>query len=270
MKRHRRQPLKRHRPLIETLEARIVLSATTDFLQISEIMYNPSAPTAAEEQAGWIDNDDFEFIELQNVGSQPVDLVGMSFTDGIDYTFPSFELEPGQFAVVVKDRAAFELRFGLEVPVVGEFSGQLRNSGERVELIDEGGQTVTALTYGDRPPWPAAADGMGPTLNRLAPELPAGLPGSWIAADPTPGAEVALVAGDADLNGIVDMQDVRAFVLAVKQPAVYRATYGVPAERTADADGDGDVDFDDIDDLLELIATNTVQSASAAAADKTP
>ena len=36
-------------------------------LVISEIMYNPASPTAAEIVAGYADNDDFEFVELTNI-----------------------------------------------------------------------------------------------------------------------------------------------------------------------------------------------------------
>ena len=43
-------------------------------LRISEVMYNPADPTAAEAAAGFVDNDDFEFIALRNISISPLDL----------------------------------------------------------------------------------------------------------------------------------------------------------------------------------------------------
>ncbi len=51
-------------------------------LAITEIMYDP-----APDPVGTYDNDQYEFIELKNVGSQPLNLAGIRFTDGIVFTF---------------------------------------------------------------------------------------------------------------------------------------------------------------------------------------
>ena len=44
------------------------INSAVDSLRMTEVHYNPAAPTAAELAAGWIDNDDFEFVELTNIG----------------------------------------------------------------------------------------------------------------------------------------------------------------------------------------------------------
>jgi hypothetical protein len=47
-------------------------------LRITEMMYNPADPSANDST----DNDEFEFIELKNIGDEPIDLTYVSFIDG--------------------------------------------------------------------------------------------------------------------------------------------------------------------------------------------
>jgi hypothetical protein len=54
-----------------------------------------------------------EFIELFNDGSQPVDVSGWRFTDGIDYTIPAGTvIPPGGYLVVSEDLKGFHQAFG--------------------------------------------------------------------------------------------------------------------------------------------------------------
>ena len=63
-------------------------------------MYNPAPATAAEIAAGYnpnasgASNNDFEFIEIENIGSQTLPLQGMKFTNGVKFTFPNVSLRP--------------------------------------------------------------------------------------------------------------------------------------------------------------------------------
>ena len=126
-------------------------------LVITEINYNPYAATSAELAIDAdLDNDDFEFIEVQNVGNTTVNLLNHRFTAGVALTFPSFELAAGERAVIVKQIAAFQLRYGGEVRVIGQFSqGSLANGGERLTLADPLGnvmlRTVESHCEADRP-----------------------------------------------------------------------------------------------------------------------
>ena len=52
-------------------------------LRITEMMYNPSGGSAGD----LTDNDEFEFVELQNVGDETIDLSFVSFVDGIKFDF---------------------------------------------------------------------------------------------------------------------------------------------------------------------------------------
>ena len=70
---------------------------------ITELNYNPHPPSDAELTAlPGIDNDDLEFIEVQNVGDRPTNLANLAFVDGVDFTFPFYQLAPGERALIVK------------------------------------------------------------------------------------------------------------------------------------------------------------------------
>ena len=138
----------------------------TAFLRVTEINYNPHAPTSDElALIPNLDNDDFEFVELKNVGSDAIQLVNIQFTDGIEFTFSDQVLEAGQTGVLVKNHEAFSIRYGKEVNVLGQFTrGSLNNAGERLALVDGQNHTILDIEYGDADPWPEAADGLASTL----------------------------------------------------------------------------------------------------------
>jgi len=84
-------------------------------------------------------------------------------------------LPPGGYCLLVKDAAAFETRYGGELPVVGEYAGSLNNAGERIELLDAAGGVIQSFEYEDD--WFDLTDGSGfsLTLRELqAPNLNSG------------------------------------------------------------------------------------------------
>ena len=118
-------------------------------LVISEIMYEPANPDA-------------EYVELTNISDTlTLDLSGVSFTDGFDFTFPpGSTLAPGARTLVVLDQAAFESVHGAGLPVAGTFvSGRLSNGGEDLKLDDADGSTIHDFEYGNNLPWPTPAAG---------------------------------------------------------------------------------------------------------------
>ncbi|MEA3367944.1 MAG: lamin tail domain-containing protein, partial [Planctomycetota bacterium] len=135
-----------------------------DDLRITEIMYNPADPTPGEMAAGYTDSDDFEYVELQNIGDDPISLTGLGFFNGIDFTFPMVDLDPGGYALVVRNQDAFEYRYGTGLNVVGEFvSGtSLANGGEEVELATCYGGVILEFDYQDN--WFNHTDGEGFSL----------------------------------------------------------------------------------------------------------
>jgi lamin tail-like protein/CotH protein len=138
-------------------------------LRLTELMYNP-ADAPAGDAAG---NDEFEFIELQNVGDETLDLSTVSLTDGVTFDFAGSDvttLGPGQFVLVVRSRDAFLARYGVALGnlIAGEYQGQLSNGGENVKLEDFWNGTIAEFEYSDGRGWPLAADGTGHSLVPLA------------------------------------------------------------------------------------------------------
>ena len=138
-------------------------------LVITEMDYNPGQPTQEELAVDdGLDNEDFEFIELTNVGDTSLNLMGVHFSAGIDFTFPTVIVPPQESIVVVQDATAFRLRYGDQIVIAGEFNdGRLSNDGERLALVDGLGNTVFDFTYDDASPWPSSADGVGATLELI-------------------------------------------------------------------------------------------------------
>jgi lamin tail-like protein/CotH protein len=154
-------------------------------LRITELMYNPATPTPAEVAAGFIDKDDFEFIELKNTGTTTLDLSNVSFTNGfdVDYVFAGSNvtsLGAGDFVLVVKNQNAFEERYGtsLSSKIAGEYIGGLKNSGEEIKLEDYLNGTIVQFEYNDNRGWPLPADGCGHSLVPLDTALPEARSGS--------------------------------------------------------------------------------------------
>jgi len=180
-----------------------------DVVRITELHYNPAAPTLAEIAAGFADSDDFEFIELLNTHDQAVSLAGirggsgLQFTDGIqlDFTQTDSQIEPGERVVVVSNEAAFRLRYGDDIRIIAQYEGQLRNSGEQIILVDGVNQTIHDFTYDDDElTWPTKADGNGSSLVVLDTEGDYSDPTNWYASveiGGTPGADSSPPADEA-------------------------------------------------------------------------
>lgn len=112
-------------------------------LVITEIMFNPP-------ESG---TDSLEFIELVNAGINSVNLNGYSFSQGVNYTFPSVSIPAGQYFVVAVDSAAFRNVFGINADFIWN-SGGLSNGGEDITLIDDQGRTIDSVDYENNNPWP--------------------------------------------------------------------------------------------------------------------
>jgi hypothetical protein len=127
-------------------------------LVVTEINYNPTS-------LGTVSGDEFEFIELKNVGNTTLDLGGCTFTNGITYTFPlGTTLAPGAFYLLARDATAGQANFHMRYPGVtvnGIYTGKLDNSGETLTLSAPTGGHIFDVNYNDSLPWPVSADGNG-------------------------------------------------------------------------------------------------------------
>jgi hypothetical protein len=158
-------------PLTEALFRVGTVPASAANLVVGELMYHPPDPTAEELAAGFTDADDFEFLALLNIGDAPVDASGLRFTAGITFDFATAlrsVVEPGGWLVVGRNRDALRHRYGpaaVDPIFAGEFFGGLDNAGETLRLqIAAAAEDIRTFAYDDNAPWPAAADGSGPSL----------------------------------------------------------------------------------------------------------
>jgi hypothetical protein len=157
-------------------------------LMITELMYHPT--DEGDPLNGGIDGNEFEFLELLNNGAATINLDGIHFTSGIDYSFPAgTQLGAGERLVLASNTTQFENRYGFTP--FGQYLGRLSNSGETIELQDGLNQIIDQVPFSDLPPWPTSPDGSGPSLELIDPALDNSLAASWQAsalADGTPGA----------------------------------------------------------------------------------
>ncbi len=174
---------------------------------VSEIYYHPPDLSRGRQL---VDNDIDEYVELRNISTAPVELFNTTNTwrlrDAIDYAFPPGTVLPagGYLLVVAIDASdpgqaeSFRARNHVPpgVPLFGPFSGHLDNSTASLELVRPGQPDtnsvpyvlVEKVRYADTAPWPAAADGIGPSLHRKEANAYGNDPANWVAAGRTPGA----------------------------------------------------------------------------------
>ena len=177
---------------------------------ISEIMYHP--PDLFLNGNYWDDTLD-EYVELNNFGGSAAPLFDPAFpantwalNGGVQFQFPpGVILPPKGFLLVVSfdpaakplQLAAFQNRYGVSasVPVLGPYSGNLSNAVGDLQLFKPRGPDaglvpqvlVDRVKYHAAAPWPIAADGIGPSLQRLNSAAYGNDPANWAGALPTPG-----------------------------------------------------------------------------------
>jgi hypothetical protein len=134
------------------------LSDLLNYLRITEVMFNP--PPGG-----------YEYVELFNTSpTVALDLSGVRFTQGIDFTCPPGTLlAPGSYLLIIGtiDVAGFRAFYGLDnsVSILGAFDGGLSNGGEQLVLrTSAGGTDIVRFTFGDGPGWAPQADGAGHSL----------------------------------------------------------------------------------------------------------
>jgi hypothetical protein len=131
---------------------------------INEIMYQPTRSRA-------------QFIELHNNSARTTeDLAGVGLTGtSLSFAFsPGTRLAPGQFLLVVKDRAVAASAYGEGLPIAGEYTGDLVPDGDTLRLIRRGATSaedvvLDEVSFSRLAPWPAAAAGAGASLQLIDP-----------------------------------------------------------------------------------------------------
>ena len=139
-------------------------------LVFTEIMYNP--PESGD--------DSLEFIEIYNNGEESVNLEGIYFSQGIEYTFPNIEILPDTFLLVALNSMAMMQTFNVDA--LQWTAGALSNGGEDIEMKDIYDNVIDFVDYDDAPPWDTLADGHGPSLTLCNPDADNSLAENWTAS----------------------------------------------------------------------------------------
>jgi hypothetical protein len=255
---------------LNTAQFLVGIGAPPTTLRVSEVHYNPGLPSAAEIAAGFDDKDDFEFLELINVGSAAIDLTQARLvqltvageTVGVDFDFatsPITRLAAGERVVVAENTAAFRFRYGNDLPLAGQWGGGLGNGGELITL-QTGDDLIQQFTYDDA--WHPATDGGGFSLELIAPGIPdlqrwnqatAWRQSAQIGGSP---GRDSLLAGDSNADGIFNSSD----LVLVFQAGKYED--GIANNATfAEGDWNGDGDFTTADLVLAFQLGNYVPGA---------
>lgn len=183
-------------------------------VRISELMYHPR-PLPEDSP---YDADDLEYVELVNIGNVPIDLAGVRFVEGIEYTFAGVLVPAGGYVLIVRDLEAFEWFWGEGLPIAGEYKGNLSNGGELLRLVDGAGAPIHEFAWDDA--WHPVTDGAGFSLSIVDPLAdPAtwATPEAWLPSadvDGTPGRGEGGSTprglrrpGDVNADGTVDLSD---------------------------------------------------------------
>ncbi|WP_306641918.1 lamin tail domain-containing protein [Sanyastnella coralliicola] len=150
-------------------------------LVINEIHYNPCTDQG--------DDTIYEFVEIYNADAVSVDLEGITFSAGIDFTFGAgATIAAGEYIIVAVTAATYA---GNGYQVFEANSGGFSNGGEVVTISDAFGNVIDTVTYDDGNGWPTSPDGGCPSLELIDPALdntdPANWQGSYV-DNGTPGA----------------------------------------------------------------------------------
>lgn len=199
---------------------------------INEIFYNPISG-----------DDDDEFIELHNRTASPVALGGWSFTDGIDFRFPTNAVIGAQgYVVVARDRARLLASHpGLAAAAVyGNYNGTLANGGERVALAmpdlvvatNSFGLTETnrididiaEVTYGTGGLWGRWSDGLGSSLELIDPFSDTLQPSNWADSDESAKAPWSTIEFTGRVDNLADGISSSRLHLLAQGPGEYLVT----------------------------------------------
>lgn len=136
-------------------EAVYAVGPVAENLRVAEMMYHPTDP-----------ND--EFIELMNVGDQPINLNLVRFTKGVDFTFGADVLADGDRILVVRDQIEFMKQYPtFSGRIAGEYEGRLDDGGDKIRLRDALDTIIHEFTYKDG--WYDITDGEGFSLTIIDP-----------------------------------------------------------------------------------------------------
>ncbi len=141
---------------------------------VNEIHYHPGGDAGLRE----------EFVELYNRTDASVDLHGWAFSGGINFQFdrsagPASIAARGFLLVARNPAAVGRVARIPPTAIAGPYTGKLSNSTDRIVLSGPNGNVVEVVEYAQGGSWPARADGLGSSLQRISSDAPGNLPQNW-------------------------------------------------------------------------------------------
>ena len=151
---------------------------------INELMYDPISG-----------NDDDQYVELYNQGTNVVNLANWRFTSGITFTFPAVTIAPNGYLVVARNATNLFARYpNLNAAnTVGNYGGKLSHNSERIALAMpqslNGTNTIYVVddevTYGTGGRWGQWSSGGGSSLELIDPRASHRIAANWADSDET-------------------------------------------------------------------------------------
>ena len=151
---------------------------------INELMYDPISG-----------NDDDQYIELYNKGTNTVNLNGWQFTSGVTFTFSSVTLAPDGYLLVARNMTNLLAKYpNLNTGnTVGNYGGKLSHNGEQLTLSMPQTFYTNAtiyvaedqVTYGTGGRWGEWSAGGGSSLELIDPHANHRLAANWADSDET-------------------------------------------------------------------------------------
>jgi hypothetical protein len=103
-------------------------------------------------EVAFIGHGQTEFVELKNIGQEPVDMAGVRFVDGVQFNFSdsaASSLFPGEHAILVGKNHNLAQRPDLhKINIAGIYQDDL-NREERITVVDRNGAVVSDFKYND-------------------------------------------------------------------------------------------------------------------------
>ncbi|MEX2186946.1 MAG: lamin tail domain-containing protein [Pirellulales bacterium] len=179
---------------------------------INEIMYHAQEVLATGVP---LNASEAQWIELYNRGAATVDLSGWDFGSGVNYVFPAgTSLPPGGYLVVSNDAATLAAKYPA-AQIVGNFTGSMSHSGERIELRDASRNIADEVHYLDDKPWPVFADGGGSSLELRDPRADNSKPEAWAASDESAGSAWETITYRGLATNLVGPAQYNEFILGL-------------------------------------------------------
>ena len=132
-------------------------------LAITEIMYDPTSPESDDQQTEW--------VEIQNNGETPINLQGYQLTSGTKadphaarqrYTFRDVTIAPRAYLVIGIGSPSMYQPYGL--PAFAVYCEEAKyawftNSGDSVAIRDAKKSVIDEVIWSNDSPWPITRNG---------------------------------------------------------------------------------------------------------------